>query len=396
MKEEILKFFRGEAEDSPEVLEKYSKDASIFEVRPKLVLYPLDSDDVVNLVEWVSANKEKYPDLSITCRAAGTDMSGGAIGESIILDFTRHMNKLVSFFRHEITVEPAMYYRAAGERTLKYGKTEDYIMETKIVFADGVERKVAPIPISEISQKDEIYKKIYELIKKNEAEIKLAKPAVHKNSAGYYLWNVVKDATFDLNKLLVGSQGTLGIATQITFRLVPSTRYSKLVVIFRRDLEPLGRLVGEILALSPETLEAYDDKTLWLAVRVFREFVKNRSFLGALKFLWSFRPEFGMMFRGGFPHLVPLAEFSGVDGEDGRTHAEALARRIKNFKAEIHITENEAEAEKYWSVRRESFNLLRKHIKGKRTAPFIDDIVVRPEFLPKFLPALNQILKKYK
>src|SRR3989344_7590850 len=111
MKEEILKFFRGVADDSEEALAKYSKDASIFEVRPKLVLYPLDSDDVVNLVEWVSANKEKYPDLSITCRAAGTDMSGGAIGESIIMDFTRHMNKLVSFEENKITVQPGMYYR---------------------------------------------------------------------------------------------------------------------------------------------------------------------------------------------------------------------------------------------------------------------------------------------
>ena len=59
MKEEILKFFRGEVEDGEETLSKYSRDASIFEVRPKLVLYPLDSEDVKNLVKWVSENKNK-------------------------------------------------------------------------------------------------------------------------------------------------------------------------------------------------------------------------------------------------------------------------------------------------------------------------------------------------
>ena len=238
MKEEIRKFFKGEIEDNEETLLKYSHDASLLEVRPKLVVFPMNSIDVQNLVKWVSENKEKYPELSITARCAGTDMSGGALGESIIMDFTRYMNKLIrgpqplrnfsgsknfSPVPSQITVQPGMFYRdfekitlekglilpcytaskslnamggmygnnAAGERTLKYGKTEDYILETKVVFADGVERVVKPIPLSEIAGAGEIYAKTYELIKNNEEEIKLAKPRVHKNSAGYYLWNIM-------------------------------------------------------------------------------------------------------------------------------------------------------------------------------------------------------------
>ncbi|OGI92227.1 hypothetical protein A2933_02495 [Candidatus Nomurabacteria bacterium RIFCSPLOWO2_01_FULL_46_18] len=435
MKEEILKFFKGVADDSEETLAKYSKDASIFEVRPRLVLFPLDSDDVVNLVEWVSENKEKYLDpakggagLSITARCAGTDMSGGAIGESIILDFTKYMNKMVTFDGDKITVEPGMFYRdfekitlakglilpcytasksmnamggmfgnnSAGEKTLKYGKAEDYILESKVVFADGIERTVKPFSVNEISQKEEIYKKIYELIKQNKEEIKLAKPNVHKNSAGYYLWNVIKDNIFDLNKLLVGSQGTLGIATEITFKLVPVAKFSKLVVIFMRDLEPLGRLVGEILEEKPEALEAYDDKTLWLAIKFFREFLKNKGFLGIVKFFWSFLPEFKMMLRGGFPKLVLLVEFAEEDKRNLNYKCEKMIEKIKNFQVKVHVTKDGNEASKYWDIRRESFNLLRKHIKGKRTAPFIDDIIVRPEFLPKFLPELNRILGEYK
>src|SRR3989344_3452589 len=163
MKPEIQKFFRGDVEDDAETLLKYSHDASLLEVRPKIVLFPKDSEDVKNLVKCINENKEKYPDLSITARCAGTDMSGGAIGESIILDFTRYMNKLISFVDNKITVQPGMFYRdfekltlekgfilpcftasktinamggmfgnnSAGERTLKYGKTEDYILETK-------------------------------------------------------------------------------------------------------------------------------------------------------------------------------------------------------------------------------------------------------------------------
>lgn len=456
MKEEIKKFFKGDVDDSEETLKKYSHDASIFEVRPKLVVFPKDSQDVQNLVKWVGENKVKYPDLSITARCAGTDMSGGSINESIILDFTKHMNKLIKFDLPEnsITVQPGMFYRdferitlaegiilpcytaskslnamggmfgnnSAGERTLKYGKTEDYILKTKVIFSDGIERIVKSFPLSEITQKEEMYKNVYDLIKKNENEIKLAKPKVHKNSAGYYLWNVLNTQPvenssgltlppvgvgthtvqnlqqaeyFNLNKLLVGSQGTLGIATEITFKLVKNPKKSKLVVIFMNDLLPLGGLVDRILELKPETLETYDDKTLKLAVRFFPDFLKTKGFFGMIGFMWSFLPELKMMIAGGFPKLILLAEFAGDNDEEINKQCLKLKDNLKDFKLEVHITKSEAEAGKYWDIRRESFNLLRKHVSGKRTAPFIDDIIVRPEFLPKFIPELNEILSHY-
>ena len=469
MKEQIQKFFKGEVEDSDETLSKYSRDASIFEVRPKLVLFPKDSEDVKNLVKWVSENKDKYEDselnkdfknLSITCRCAGTDMSGGAIGESLILDFTRHMNKLVgwnqpvknssgltlpgvpggthtvqnSLQTGSITVQPGMFYRdfekttlekglilpcytaskslnalggmfgnnSAGERTLKYGQTEDYVLETKVVLTDGNEYVIKPLTQDELTKKiaqpskeGEVYKNIYNLINKNKEEIKQAKPKVHKNSAGYYVWNIFNDKFFDLNKLLVGSQGTLGIATEITFKLVPNNEHSKLVVVFLDDLEPLGRLVDEILQFDPETLESYDDKTTRLAARFFPDFLKNKGIIEMFKLLWSFLPELKMMITGGFPKLILLAEFAGENEAAVDKRCTLLQKKLENFKLRVHVTESEGEANKYWDIRRESFSLLRKHVKGLHTAPFIDDIIVRPEFLPKFIPELNAILKKY-
>ena len=446
MKEEIKKFFKGDAEDDEATLQKYSHDASLLRVRPQLVLFPLDSEDVKNLVKWVADNKEKYPNLSITARCAGTDMTGGAIGESIILDFTRYMNKLIggplplkTKSVWEIVVQPGMFYRdfekitlakglilpcftaskslnamggmygnnSAGERTLQHGQMENFILSAKIVLADGNEYLVKSLSKGEfekkIKQEDfegSVYKNIFSLIQDNQKEIAQARPKVSKNSAGYYVWNVIgserSEKYFDLNKLFVGSQGTLGIATEMTLKLIPENKHSKLAVVFIKNLEPLGRLVNEILTLHPETLETYDDKSMKLAVRFFPKFLKNKGFLGMLKFMWNFIPEFFMLLTGGFPKLIILAEFVGADEKIIDQKCRQFLEKIRDFNLKVHITKSEAEAEKYKDIRRESFELLRKKVKGMYTAPFIDDIIVRPEFLSKFLPELNEILKKYK
>jgi FAD/FMN-containing dehydrogenase len=103
-----------------------------------------------------------------------------------------------------------------------------------------------------------------------------------------------------------------------------------------------------------------------------------------------------MMMTGGFPKLIVLAEFAGESETVVNDKCLKLKELIKNFNLKVHITKSTTEAEKYWTIRRDSFALLRAHTKGMRTAPFIDDIIVRPEFLPKFLPELDDILSKYK
>jgi FAD/FMN-containing dehydrogenase len=336
LKTEIAKFWKGDIENNEEALKSYSHDASLLEVKPEIVLFPKDSSDIKSLVKWVNDNKENYPHLSITPRSAGTCMSGGAIGESIILDFTRYMNKIENIekvntfsilpkYPHshvvEISgvavVEPGCYYRdfepatlakelllpcytaskslnalggmignnSAGEKTLNYGKTEDYIKELQVVFSDGREYTVKPLNKKElyakIAQGDfegELYKNIYALIKDNKESIDNAKPQVSKNSAGYYLWNVwdEKSEIFDLTKLIVGSQGTLGIVTKITLHLVKVKKVSKLVAVFMKDISNLGDVVDAILPHNPESLESYDDATLKLAVKFFPDFYKNK------------------------------------------------------------------------------------------------------------------------
>jgi FAD/FMN-containing dehydrogenase len=455
IKDEIKKFFKGDVDDTPESLVTYSRDASLLEVKPELVVFPKDTEDLKALVKWVHENKEKYPHLALTPRSAGTCMSGGAIGESIVIDFTRYMNKIekieiVAPFSikpkypgsHDVTisgtatVEPGCYYRefepktmkkglllpcytasktlnalggmvgnnSAGEKTLEYGKTEDYVHELQVIFADGREYTVKPLTKKElygkIAQGDfegDIYKNIFALINENKEDIKNAKPQVSKNSAGYYLWNVWDEEKeiFDLTKLIVGSQGTLGIVTKITLHLVAIKKVSKLVVVFMKDIKQLGELVDAILPHHPESLESYDDATMKLAIRFFPDFLTKKGAWGMLKFMWSFWPEVFMMTAFGIPKLILLVEFAGESEKVIDYQARKLLVDLKRFPFKYRITTGQTESEKYWDIRRESFALLRKHVKDKHTAPFIDDIIVRPETLPEFLPKLYVILNKY-
>ena len=460
MEESIKKFFKGDVDTSDETLTKYSHDASIFEVRPQIVVYPKDSSDISQLVKWVNeqntARQDLVNKLSITVRAAGTCMSGGAIGESIIMDTTRYMNKISNIKKvrafnmqpkypnahmveitGEAIVEPGCFYRgfeeetlkqnlllpcytasksinamggmignnSAGEKTLNYGKTEDYVKELKVVFADGYEYIVKPITktqlykkIGETGLEGDIYRNVFKMITDNKITINTAKPNVSKNSAGYYLWNVLNDDTeiFDLTQLIVGSQGTLGIVTEIKLHLVDVKTESKLVVIFMKDLKHLGELVDKILPYHPESIESYDNATMRLAIKFFPDFLKKKGTWGMVKFLWSFIPEAIMMLLGGIPKMILLVEFAGQNKNEVLQQAKDLVFLIKDMGYKTRITKNKTDSEKYWDIRRESFALLRKHIKDKHTAPFIDDIVVRPEFLPEFLSKLNKILDEYK
>src|SRR5581483_4515564 len=111
--------FAGEIDDSEAARALYSHDASMFEIIPKLVVCPTNAKDVGTLVALVAKNKKNLPDLSITARSAGTDMSGAAINDSIIVDFNKHFNKIESVTASTARTQPGVFYRDFELETLK-------------------------------------------------------------------------------------------------------------------------------------------------------------------------------------------------------------------------------------------------------------------------------------
>lgn len=442
IKKELAKTFKGELDTSSKTREFYSHDASLFELTPEVVGFPKDAADIKAAVKFVKKHRPNYPELHITPRSRGTDMSGAAIGTSIVLDVSKHMTKLFEVSTEHARVQPGMLYRefeqktlekdalmpsypasrdlasvggmmsnnSGGEKSLEYGKTDNFVTELKMVLSDGNEYTFRPLNRQELNQKmgqdtfeGHLYRETYKLLNENYNEIQAAAPRVSKDSTGYHLWNVWNKETkiFDMTKLFVGAQGTLGIITEGTFRLVPAKKHSGLLVIFLHSIDKLGILIPKVLKHKPATFESFDDQTLWLSIRFMPSFYKMLGLKRFIKLLFSLIPDALQLLRG-VPKLILMVEFNGDSEEEVRAKVQRLHNDLgKNHHARYEIngfeeTPTEASSEKFWLMRRYSFQLLRSKVKDKHTAPFIDDFVVPPKHLTAFLPRLRKIIKKYK
>lgn len=433
---ELKSTIKGDVVTDDLTLIEYSHDASLFEVKPKAVVFPKDQEDVEALVAFVNKHKSEQSDLSLTARSAGTDMSGGALSESIIVAFGKYFNHTPVINGDIATTEPGVFYRdfetetlkhnlifpsypasrgicamggifnnnSGGEKSLQYGKTEKYVRRLKVVLADGKTYELKKLTEEELNQKisqknfeGEIYTKMYQLIKENYDEIMNAKPDVSKNSAGYFLWNVYdrENKSFDLSQLWVGAQGTLGLMLEGDLELVPVHEHRGMLIIYLHDMSHLGQIINAVLELNPESFESYDDNTLKLALKYFPEFTKQLGLFGMIEAGLAFLPAFFELFTGrNLPKLVLQVDFTSNERREVDDKLHALREKLKPLHP-LTQTAEEGQEKKYWLVRRESFNLLRKKIRDKHTAPFIDDFVVKPEYISEVVPQVTEILKKY-
>ncbi|MDP2695830.1 MAG: FAD-binding oxidoreductase [bacterium] len=432
---EIKKIIAGDVFADEATLKKYSRDASLFSVKPQIVVFPKNIDDIKSVVKFVNKNKTQYPGLSITARSAGTDMTGGPLNESIILDFTKYFNKLKKLEGEYAVVEPGMFYRdfeeetlkqgtimpsypaskslcalggmvannAGGEKSLIYGKTIDYVEELKVILSDGEEYRLQDLSGPELKAKiqqsnfeGQLYNRVHALLDKNYDLIQKAKPNVSKNSSGYYLWEAGDRQSLNLAKLMIGAQGTLGIITEIKMRLVKTKQSSGMGVVFVKNLSQLSGLIQKVLPLKPSSFESFDYKTLKLAIRFFPRLLKSIGAKNLFSLGLSFLPDLWTILTFGMPKLVLLVEFEENSQEEVASKLSSLSEALKGAGVKLLLAKNKQQTNKYWTMRRESFNLLRQKVKDKSTAPFIDDVIVLPEKLPEFLPKLYEILNKYK
>ena len=431
------KGFEGDVDASTQTLDFYSHDASLFELKPQLVVYPKNEADLQKLVQTINDLRAQVPGLSLTARSAGTDMGGGSISDSVLVDFRRYFINMFEITDVNAHVQPGVLYRdfekqtlmhnnallpsfpasrelasvggmvannSGGEKSLEYGKTENFVNALKVVLSDGSAVELKPLNKLELDAKmtqsdleGQIYKQMFKLLDDNYDAVKAAKPKVSKNSTGYNLWDVwdKEKGIFDLTKLIVGSQGTLALVSDINFRLIHDKPHSGVLVVFMKDINNLGEVINAVLPTKPASFEAFDNYTLNLAIKFFPYFGKTIGWHGLLKLGVQLLPDAFLLFKG-IPKMILLVEYTGETAEEVAQKVHAMRTSLAPFKLEaMEEDATEAKAWKFRIMRRESFNLLRKKVKDKHTAPFIDDMVVPPPHLPEFLPRLREIIKKY-
>lgn len=433
---------KGDVTAAADERAKYAHDTSLFERTPSLVVYPKNADDVSVLVKTIHDAKASGDDVSVTARSAGTDMSGGPLTRSVVAVFTKYMNT-VEVGDDSAYTEPGAYYRdfeketlkkglllpsypasrsiaamggivnnnSGGERTLEYGKTERYIEEVDVVLSDGTKTTFKALGPDELAEKKalpglegDIYRGMSDLILKNRELIEEHRPLVSKNSAGYALWNVfdTEHGTFNLAKLICGAQGTLALMTRAKLSLIRPKEHRAMLVIYlpsshgKSKLELLPEIVHRVLPENPESFESYDDHTLSLAVKFLPQMLSQMGLLRAMRLGISFIPEVITAAAGGIPKLILMAEFAEDTREEAERRAHAAYDALRDLNLPMRIEKDEKASEKFWIVRRESFALLRKNLKGLYAAPFIDDFVVPPDTYPEFLPELNALMDEYK
>src|SRR3989344_840618 len=440
--DDIATRVKGDVADDTDTLTTYSHDTSIFERRPSLVVFPKNADDVSAVVKYVREARARGEHVSIAPRSAGADRTGGPLTDSIALVFTKYMNRILAVESDEAIAEPGVYYRdfekatlaktgkllpsypasreiaalggmignnSGGELTLRYGQTARYVRELEVVLSDGSRATLKPLTAEELAGKEkeasfegEIYRKVHALINENEREIEDARPSVSKNSAGFSLWNVWNPSTelgagkkFDLTQLITGSQGTLAIVTKGTLGLLKPKPHKAMLVIFLSELKTLPEVVRRVLEFKPETFESYDDQTFKLAVRFIPQIVGHFGLWDMLKLGLAFIPEMWMVATGGVPKLVLTAEFAEDSQEEAREKARMARAALSDLPITTSLARSKTAAAKYWTIRRESFSLLRKNLRGLHAASFIDDLVVHPADYSDFLPELTEILDEY-
>jgi FAD/FMN-containing dehydrogenase len=409
----------GEIITNKEAREYFSTDASIFKILPNVIIYPMHATDVRKIVKFSYQLALKGKILPITARGMGTDQSGAAIGEGLLLVFPAHLNKLLELNTKsgEVTVEPGLNYgklqqvllthdlsipvspasmeystiggaianNAGGDRSFKYGKTLDYVKSLKVVLSNGDLIKTTRISKKELNKKmglsnfeGEIYRSIDRLIEENAQLINSVNLGVPKNSSGYNIKSVkYKDGSFDLTPLIVGSQGTLGIVTEATLLTMPRRPKTALTIISINNISQVSETLEFIKKLPevPSAIELVDDKLLNLVKSQHPNLLKD-------------------IFNNDFSKFVLIVEF---DNPSERLRAGLTKELTKYLQANdllFETTVNPVRIEEFWKFRRSSTAVLGYQEGLAKPLPIIEDGIVPVDKLATFIESLYYLFSQ--
>jgi len=392
----------------------YSTDASIYQIEPIGVVVPRHKGDVQAVVEL--ANKFNVPVLP---RGGGTSLAGQTVGHALVLDFSKYMQNVLEVNQEELwcRVQPGLvqdelnaYVRSmglqfgpdtstsnratiggmignnsAGAHSLTYGKTLDHVIELTVLLSDGSEvvlKELSSDALEGKSQADSlegrVHREVARLAQEHRSEILARYPKIMRRVSGYNLDEFIKPQPFNLSRILVGSEGTLGTVVEAKMRLVPKPKWTALDVIhFDDDLEAL-RASQVILETAPYALESTDKMILNLA----RGNIVQSQRLG---------------FVQGNPSSLLMVEYAGDTEAQVKEQVYKLeeVRKAQHIGYAATLAFKPEEVKAVWGVRKAGLGLLLGTKGDKKPIAFVEDTAVAPAKLPEFIKRFREIITRH-
>jgi FAD/FMN-containing dehydrogenase/Fe-S oxidoreductase len=380
---------------------EYSSDASNYRIVPQLVVFPRDHHDVAATL--AVARTHRAP---VTARGAGTSIAGNAIGPGIVLDFSRHMNRVLSVdpgartatvqpgvILDDITAaaasfglrfgpDPSTHSRATiggsignnacGSRALRYGRTADNVVALDVLTARGERVAARSFGRDGLSAAGPIGEALTGVVTRNRALIRTEFGRFRRQVSGYSLEQLLPEHGADLAKFLVGSEGTLAVLTAATVRLVESPPAVALAVLGYADMPAAAEAVPALLPHQPVALEGMDARLV--------QVVRTRRGDAAV------------------PDLPDGAGWLFVE-TSGTTDAEAVANAEKLI-ADAGCIDSAvvtgAPARALWRIREDGAGLGGRTPSGAAAWPGWEDAAVPPENLPSYLREFDRLLHEYR
>lgn len=409
LKSDLEKTIRGEVSFDQATRGIHSTDASQYQVTPTCVVWPLDKEDAIEAVKIAAKHK-----LAITPRGGGTSLSGQTMWSGMILDMSRHMDKVLEINKQEkwtrvqpgairdqinaqtgefglhFAPDPATGNRAtvggmignnsSGTHSIISGKTSDHVIEVTIALSDGTVLTLGPNGIRS-SKSDDSATKIDERFKKiiddNRDEIKQRFPKVMRRVSGYSLDAYLDDPAttpWNLATLIVGSEGTLGILLEAKINLTPLPGATALCAVHFDDLLDSLSNVPPILEHGPAAVELLDSTITF-------EAKKNPSVARYAGFI------------EGEPQAILLTEFFGDTQKQATDKAYRLAAELEQKKvgSAWPVIEDPNQQQDVWLVRKLGLGLLSNLPGTRKRQPFVEDACVPVAVLAQYIQEVQQV-----
>ncbi|AKU17658.1 FAD-binding and (Fe-S)-binding domain-containing protein [Luteipulveratus mongoliensis] len=380
----------------------YSSDASLYRLLPQVVVRPYDRDEVLAALEV--SRRHQAP---VTSRGGGTSIAGNAVGTGVVLDFSRHMNQVISLDRESASAvvqpgtvhatlqrqalasglrygpDPSSHTRctiggmvgnnACGNRALGYGKTGDNLLGAELVTAAGeVLRTAVGTPRADVLAASPTWAALDAVAAQHLSTIRTELGRFGRQVSGYAAQHLLPENGFDVTRLLAGSEGTLGVLTEATVRLVTEPAHRLLVVLGYPDIATAGDAAHLMLAFDPVAVEGMDRRIVDILLAR-----RGPSAVPALP-------------RGDGWLLIELA---GDDEGEVLARAERLA--AESDAVESRIVVDKGEAASLWRVREDGAGLSGRSPRDRPAHAGWEDAAVPPEQLGPYLRDFDALLEQH-